>query len=176
MDHLGPVRRAVAEAHEEGSHLGGAFFGEDLASNRGPVIEPRVREYLIQRYRGAGLGIETPKDDPSDPSIDQCACAHRTWLLGDVQRAFYSPRAQPRCRRAERHDLGVSRGIAIDFSPVMARCDQLVAYHHDRSDGDISGCGSELGLGQRALHPANVLIGTVMSFRLHGRIREGSNL
>jgi hypothetical protein len=176
MDHLGTVGRAVSEVHEEGPHLGGACFGEDLASNRDPVIEPCVREYLIQRYGGTGLGIETPKDSPGDSSIDQRACAHWTWLLGDIQRAFYSPRAQLRCRRAERYDLGMRRGILIDFSPIMARSDQLVAYHHDRSDWDISGGSGELGLGQRVLHPMDVFVGTVMSFRLHGRIREGSNL
>src|SRR5687767_5006393 len=90
------------------------------------MIQPWIRDDLIQRCDRSRLGIRTAEHQPGDPRVHQRTSAHRTRLLRDDQRAPDPPLPQIPSRRPKRDDLGVRRWIMIYLSTVPTTTDDTI--------------------------------------------------
>ena len=114
------------------------------------VVEPGIREQVVERSAGAGLRICGAEHEPADTGGDECPGAHRARLQRHDDGALrQAPTAEPGRGVAQGEELGVGGRVARAFALVVAfRDDDAVGDDHG-TDRDIAVGPGEAGLGDR---------------------------
>src|SRR5216684_3538253 len=114
-----PAVTGVPELPEEAAQQPAALVRQYAADHLDVWSEPAVVQHVPQRARRAGPRVGGSVHQPAKPRGANRSRAHRARLQGDDQRApGQPPAAQRACRRADRHDLGVRRGITVGLAAV----------------------------------------------------------
>src|SRR5918999_2009074 len=137
---------------EELREQGAALIRQHRRDDLWAVVEATVAYDVPQRADRSRLGVDRAVDDPLHARQYGGARAHGARFEGDDQGAAgQPPGAEMGRRRADREDLGVCRGVAGLFAPVVGGGDDLAdGVDDDGADGNVVARGA--GLGQREPH------------------------
>jgi len=129
-----------------------AFGFANAPDHLGVVVEARVHEQVVERRRGACLGVVGPEHHPGHPGREHDPGAHGARFERRRQGcAAEPPVADGRGCIAQGQHLGVRGGIVGGLALVVARSDHLAADDHHSADRHLARRRSLPGLFQRQL-------------------------
>ena len=146
-------RRCSKNSRSSAAALTGQHPADDLDLR---PEAPAVAHHIPQRARGSRAVVRGPVDQPAHPRGRDRPGAHRAGLEGNDQRAASQPPvAQRPGRRADRHDLGMGRGVPVRLPAVAprGRSPSRSRVEHHRSHRHISTSHAEnQGPAPRRMH------------------------
>src|ERR1700730_16483689 len=157
----GPVRpttgrsrlRLTTVSKERLQHLGAAP-SQNSAANLDLMVHLRMIQDLHHRMHRASFGVAGSVYQAADASMYQGAGAHRARLNCSKQfTLFQTVVTNGDTGFAQRYDLGVGCGIAVDDVAIPSASHDLALAHPHRAHRDFSRLKSALRAAQGLLHP-----------------------
>src|SRR5665213_2229091 len=145
-----PLRTALLG--EEFPKLRGGFVREHPVDDVDAMVHGGRSEYIDDRPRCPYLRIAATEHQPLDARRRQRAGAHRTRLLGDVERTADAPAAERSGGRADGEHLGVRGRIRAPLL-LVARFERASVHDQNGADRNVTGGG---GLGRQRDRAAHV--------------------
>ena len=103
------------------------------------MIESRIRSDVVQRSRRTTFRVRRTEHDSVDARLLHRPGAHHTGFEGDVQRASVeTPSTDGVCCRAQGEHLGMSGGIAAQFTLVVRAGNDTTLTNDDCTDGNVA--------------------------------------
>ena len=122
------------------------------------MVESLVSDNVRQRTAKPGFGIPRAKHQRVQSAVDERSGTHGARFQRHVERrAFESPMTFTLRGIAERHDLGMRQGIAVDFPSIVAATDDFAVFDDNRTHRDVTMSKSFIGLLQGHEHPARIV-------------------
>ena len=132
------------------------LFCSDSVVYFGNMVGLRVLKDACAMQNSPGLWIGSSKQEPCDPGVGNCGCAHRTGFNRNVERMSRQPfRPGSRAGIAQRKDFGMGCRIAqFPHSIASGSDDPPLRVHHHRTNRHLTMRRGNPRLGERSLHLA----------------------
>ncbi len=151
---------AIAAGGEKTRQELSAFCGKHTTRSFGMMVQARLGKQVQHAARHAGFRIRRTEHHPRNARMHDCPGAHHAGFQRHVQRRARQPViAQPRCRIAQGHHLGMRRRIVSSDRLIETAADNL-SVQHDHSTYRHFACRTRQR--KRFIHPEIVIHSRIM--------------